>query len=222
MERSKLIATSIAVVTGTAAAFYLYTRLTPAKAPTTGFKCKCGSVHGTISSTSALRLICYCDDCQRYATWLSSKNNIPSPVLDAHGGSDIVQVFKTDIEISTGKETLNVSQIEGTAETKDYKTMRVYASCCNTPLFNTTREFPIVGVFVDALDDKEVFGPVLLRIMAKFARGNVEGASQEFPFSFLVRAIYRNLLSGRANPQDVPVDLRNVNEVIPKDYPASL
>src|SRR4051812_39818162 len=52
--------------------------------------CRCGRVRGTVTRAapaSVNRVICYCDDCQAFAHWLARAD-----LLDAHGGTDIVQL----------------------------------------------------------------------------------------------------------------------------------
>jgi hypothetical protein len=56
----------------------------------TELSCRCGTVRGRVaeaSPSSVNRIVCYCVDCQAFAHHLRRAD-----VLDAHGGSDIVQV----------------------------------------------------------------------------------------------------------------------------------
>ena len=54
------------------------------------FRCRCGEVRGFVADASPRtvnRVVCYCDDCQAFAHRLGRAD-----LLDAHGGSDVVQV----------------------------------------------------------------------------------------------------------------------------------
>ena len=64
-------------------------------------RCTCGQVQGTItdvSSANVNRVVCYCEDCQCFAHFL----NAEQPIVDKHGGSDIVQVSQANVSIDTG------------------------------------------------------------------------------------------------------------------------
>jgi hypothetical protein len=53
-------------------------------------RCRCGEVRGFVADASPRtvnRIVCYCDDCQAFAHRIGRAD-----LLDAHGGSDIVQV----------------------------------------------------------------------------------------------------------------------------------
>jgi hypothetical protein len=72
-------------------------------------RCKCGAVRGRFTDyrrDRSNRVTCYCDDCQAFARWLGRPD-----VLDAHGGSDIVQVAPAALTYDTGAEHLRCMQL---------------------------------------------------------------------------------------------------------------
>lgn len=69
--------------------------------PIAELRCRCGQVEGTVSNASpesVNRIICYCDDCQAFLHHIGR-----SELLDAHGGTDIVQVAPADLRFHRGK-----------------------------------------------------------------------------------------------------------------------
>jgi hypothetical protein len=92
-------------------------------------RCRCGQVEGRVrnaSATTVNHVVCYCDDCQAFAQQLGRAD-----ALDAHGGSDIVQVAPASLEFVRGTE-----QIAG-LRLGPRGLYRFYATCCSTPLGNT-------------------------------------------------------------------------------------
>lgn len=94
------------------------------------FTCKCGSVAGVIrrpGPEAGDRLVCHCDNCRQFAHFCGAQNH----VLDAHGGTDLYQSRCTRVEIRQGREDLACVHLT------DKPTLRWYAGCCRSPLFNT-------------------------------------------------------------------------------------
>lgn len=91
-------------------------------------QCECGSLLGHIGGKGITsRVICYCSDCQAFAKYLGKSDNI----LDAHGGTDIVQLAQPRLHITQGLEHLAILRLSSKG------LLRWYASCCNTPIGNT-------------------------------------------------------------------------------------
>lgn len=129
--------------------------------------CACGSVRGrahNVSPTSGTRIVCHCDDCQSYASYLGTGN-----ILDAYGGTDIFQMFPGDIEITDGKEYIACVKLRRNGM------HRWYANCCKTPMGNTlSAGMPFIGVihnFIDLSKEERdrVMGPVRGYVQTKFA-----------------------------------------------------
>lgn len=117
--------------------------------------CRCGKVHGAVLDAApeiGNRCICYCRDCQAYAHFLGTDG-----ILDAEGGTDIFQMSPAHLAIDNGAKHLACVRL-----TKD-GLMRWYASCCRTPVGNTSAwpRLPFVGlVMAFVKGQKDAFGPI--------------------------------------------------------------
>src|SRR5262245_27846255 len=104
-------------------------------------RCRCGEVRGLLKSPSSQtvnRVVCYCDDCQAFAHQLRRAD-----LLDAHGGTDIIQVAPAALELVQGK-----SRIAGLRLTPK-GLYRWHTTCCHTPVGNTVSPaIPFVGIVV--------------------------------------------------------------------------
>ena len=157
--------------------------------------CRCGAFRGVahgVSASAGCRVVCYCDDCRRYAQLLGGD----SPVLDAHGGTDIFQTSPARLEILQGIDRLACLQL-----TKQGP-LRWFADCCKTPIGNTppTRQMPFVGLVrscmaVGPRELDRILGPVQLRVMGRFALGDTTElrAHAGFPFLYVLRMTLRML-----------------------------
>ncbi|RYZ91193.1 MAG: hypothetical protein EOP04_01345 [Proteobacteria bacterium] len=135
--------------------------------------CDCGLFKGVVqnvSNKSQHRGICYCDDCQAYAVYLGKEK----AVLDSHGGTDIFHTTPSNVKFTQGADL--VRGLHLTAKGPH----RWFTSCCKTPIANTSTNarLPHVGLMhtiwkpeKDGLSKDEVFGPVAIRAMGKFAIG---------------------------------------------------
>lgn len=119
-------------------------------------RCRCGALQGQVElSGLSNRVRCYCQDCQAFARFLGS----PDQVLDAQGGSDVVQLAPHRIRITQGAAQLAVMRLS------DQGMLRWYAACCRTPVGNTltSRAMPFTGLLAQCLDSaplEAAFGPV--------------------------------------------------------------
>lgn len=146
-------------------------------------RCRCGEVSGRVkgaSSETVTRALCYCDDCQAYLHHLGR-----SDLLDAHGGTDIVQVAPATLTFERG-----VERIVGLRLTPK-GLYRYYASCCKTPVGNThSTAIPFVGIVVQAFErPDDVFGKPRGAMMGKFATGTPPEGSTKLNFGLILRAI---------------------------------
>ncbi len=92
-------------------------------------RCRCGEVVGVVTNASPQkvnRVICYCDDCQAFAHQLGRAD-----LLNAQGGSDIVQVAPASLTFIKGQ-----NRIAGVRLTPK-GLFRWHTTCCNTPVGNT-------------------------------------------------------------------------------------
>lgn len=135
-------------------------------------RCRCGTLTGYVSHPKkARRGVCYCRDCQAYARALAGD----ADVLDAQGGTDVVATLQSRVALAHGTEALACLSLT------PHGLLRWYASCCNTPIANTTRNFRMsyVGVVHTCLRDAsesldDAFGPVRMRVNTRSARGSVK------------------------------------------------
>lgn len=108
--------------------------------------CLCQAVQGHISgSGTASRVLCYCKDCQAFARFL----NAGETVLDAQGGTRIVQIASNRVTISQGHEHIALMRLS------ERGLFRWYTRCCQTPIGNTlpTQALAFIGL-IDAFMDK--------------------------------------------------------------------
>jgi hypothetical protein len=120
------------------------------------------------------RLVCYCDDCQAYVHQLGRAD-----LLDAHGGTDIVQVAPASLSFHRGGERVVGMRLS------EKGLYRWHTSCCNAPVGNTLGPgVPFVGIVARAFSDDaraldDLFGPPSGAILGKYAVGGPpEGAGK--------------------------------------------
>ena len=132
-------------------------------------RCRCGTLRGYVShSNSVNRGVCYCKDCQAYAHFLGK----PGDILDEMGGTEVVAILPKNLTLTHGLEALACMSLT------DNGLLRWYASCCNTPIGNTRRNFrfSFVGLVHTCLRDpsrslESSFGLVSMRVNTKHAKG---------------------------------------------------
>lgn len=166
-------------------------------------RCQCGNVRGRVTGASATtvnRVVCYCDDCQAFLHHLGRAD-----LLDAHGGTDVVQVAPSSLTFHRGAENIVGLRLSPKG------LHRWYASCCKTPLGNTLGPaIPFVGIVAQAFDGgaggrgaDDCFGPPIGAIMGKYAIGTAPEGSTRLNLRLLARALRMLIgwrLRGRAWP----------------------
>lgn len=138
-------------------------------------RCKCGTLRGHVSQPEkSTRMVCYCKDCQAFAQYLGNAGDI----LDEMGGTDIVAVHPQTVTFTDGQHALACMSLS------EEGMLRWYASCCNTPIGNTSRSIKMayVGLIHSCLEDPSLsiasaFGPVRMRTATKSAKGQVESSA---------------------------------------------
>jgi hypothetical protein len=159
--------------------------------------CRCGEVKGQVTNASPQtvnRIVCYCDDCQAALHHLGRAD-----LLDAHGGTDIVQVAPASLTFSRG-----AARIVGLRLTPK-GLYRWHASCCKAPVGNTLGPgLPFVGIVAQAFGTPdEIFGKPVGAILGKYAIGIPPEGSTKLNARLLGRAIRMVLgwrLGGRTWP----------------------
>jgi hypothetical protein len=151
-----------------------------------------------IGPNTVNRVVCYCDDCQAFLHYLGCTD-----LLDAHGGTELVQMAPASLSFAQGKE-----HIVGLRLTPK-GLYRWYASCCRTPLGNTVSPaIPFVGVIAQAFESDtqkldDLIGPPIGAIYGKYAVGRVPAGSTGFNPRLFARAI-RMVLGWRLSGQTWP------------------
>jgi len=113
------------------------------------------------------RVRCYCTDCQAFGRFFGSG----AGVLDAQGGTEIVQVAQSRLQIDTGLDQLACIRLTPKG------LLRWYARCCNTPIGNTLANPRVstVGLIHNCLDSATLdrdLGPVAAEVNTDTANGN--------------------------------------------------
>ncbi len=150
-------------------------------------RCRCGQISGQVQNVAPRtvnRVLCYCADCQAFLHHLHR-----AELLDAHGGTDIIQVAPSALTFQRGRE-----HIVGLRLT-DKGLYRFYADCCKTPLGNTlSPRIPFIGLvaqlFVsDEGGADELCGKPVGAIYGKYAVGTPPAGSTKFNPLLLVRSL---------------------------------
>jgi hypothetical protein len=181
-------------------------------------RCRCGEVRAVVAGVSQRtvnRVVCYCDDCQAFAHQLGRAD-----LLDAKGGSDIVQVAPSTLSFVQGQ-----NRIAGLRLTPK-GLFRWYASCCNTPVGNTlSPSLPFVGIVAQALEGgapgvDDMAGRPIGAILGKYAVGEPPAGSTGLNLSLILRVVGKVLgwwLHGKTWPH--PFFKRETREPI---YPVTV
>ncbi len=138
-------------------------------------QCRCGTLKGHVRRSHAVnRCVCYCRDCQAFAHFLGR----PGEILDASGGTDVVQTRAADVAFSQGKEVLACMRLTPNG------LLRWYSTCCNTPIGNTLANSKIsfAGLVHNCLEGAgpsldESFGPVQAHVNTDSTHGRVKSSS---------------------------------------------
>ena len=100
-------------------------------------RCSCGKLQGEVLQPElGVRAICYCQDCQAFASYLNKSNE----VLDAAGGTEVVGLRPKNIVFTEGIEYLTCMSLSQKG------LLRWFSKCCNTPIGNTPKNFKIAHV----------------------------------------------------------------------------
>ena len=97
-------------------------------------QCKCGMVQGEVDCRGTYnRLICYCTDCQAFGRFVANlaQDCGQLQVLDAQGGTELVQVAQSKLRFLQGEEQLLAIRLS------EQGMIRWYTRCCHTPIGNT-------------------------------------------------------------------------------------
>lgn len=165
-------------------------------------QCECGTFRARLKAfpkDTPGRLVCFCDDCQRYLNHLGR-----SDLLDENGGTEVIPAYPADVEFTQGAEHLKCTRLSPTG------TFRFSTTCCNTPVANTRPGGPWAGIFRRMYTTRDpamldrTLGPVRSRIMGKFAKGTPPaGTPAKFDLKAIVSVmpfILKGKLLGKTKP----------------------
>jgi len=164
-------------------------------------RCRCGEVQGRVTNASPQtvnRVVCYCDDCQAFVHYLGRAD-----LLDAHGGTDIVQVAPASLSFHRGGERIAGVRLSPRG------LYRWYAECCKTPVGNTLGpSIPFVGIVAKAFEGgacapDDLFGKPIAGIQGKFAIGAAPEGSTSSKLRLVAHAV-RLVLGWRISGQTWP------------------
>lgn len=106
-------------------------------------QCRCGKIKGQIkqvSPSAVKQLVCYCEDCRKFALHLQSEGGS----INQFGGSELYLAAPAKVEIIEGKQQLACLRLTRKG------IYRWYSQCCNTPIANTVGiKLPLVTVYQD-------------------------------------------------------------------------
>jgi hypothetical protein len=134
-------------------------------------QCRCGTLKGYVTHPERVnRVVCYCRDCRAFAHFLGRATDI----LDAQGGSDVIQTISANVAFTVGIEALACIRLS------EKGLLRWYAKCCYTPIGNTVANYRVsfIGLVHSCLDSTgesldACFGPVRMWSFTKAAKGPV-------------------------------------------------
>ena len=160
--------------------------------------CSCGKLKGQLQAISpdrGARYVCHCRDCQAFIHFLGRQ----SDVLDDNAGTGVFQIQPSRLAITRGIDQLRCIRL--TAK----PTLRWYAQCCNSPMFNTTPSgrYPFLSVICHSADPdvRDVaMGPVRGHLFPAEAAGDMSGKTEAGGNLMLLGVVYRMIcerLSGR-------------------------
>lgn len=151
------------------------------KTVNTKLRCDCGffqAVLHDVNPKSGTHLRCHCADCR-------AGFRVLRPGAQTRG----IHLYQTDpdkVEIIAGPEYFECMQLSPNG------IFRWYASCCNTPMFNTLKsaKIPFASVFTETAEDPSVFGPIVTEAHIKKSDGKtVHKGMGKMVFRMLSRMI---------------------------------
>lgn len=166
-------------------------------------RCRCGAVQGTVVAVSPERcthVVCYCRDCLTFARYLGENAVASDDVVDAHGGTPIVQLAPSQVRFTQGFAHVRCMRLSPKG------LLRWYTDCCRTPVANmVSAKVPFVGLVRTCLPgvDGSTIGPSVGVNARSRAGGIPPGAHAGAPLGFLLKAsrlMFRWWVGGKGRP----------------------
>lgn len=155
------------------------------------FTCNCGSVRGTLLGAgpeAGDHVVCHCTDCQAFATRLAQAGRI----LDATAGTALYQTRCAKMRITAGADRLACLHLT------DKPTLRWYAACCDTPMFNTYRSgrVPYITTLVANADPagRNRLGPPVGHLFTNEGTGDT-GDLKPMSMSAMMRRFFPRMIA---------------------------
>ncbi len=182
-------------------------------------QCRCGQVRGAITdlrADRAQRMVCYCDDCQAFAKWIENEGG--ASFVDAHRGTDVLQVWPSQVKITDGIEHVKLMKLS------EQGLLRWFTECCHTPAGNMLKSHrsPFVGLptaIVRAPEGRTLdsaVGPPSAYIQGRFVVGGCPShVHPKAPVSVITRSVRflaRGFVGGHYSPS--PYFEANVPRVV--------
>lgn len=155
------------------------------------FSCVCGAVTGDLRDVGAAsgdHVVCHCTDRQNFARCLHAHDR----VLDEAGGTALYQGRCATMRINTGRDQLACFHLTRKP------TLRWYAACCKTPMFNTyaTGRIPYITTLVINCDPErrsDRLGPIKGHLFVREATGDASDLQQMSTLKLMRRFFVRML-----------------------------
>ena len=155
------------------------------------FSCACGTVAGTIADVGPKQgdyVYCHCTDCQAVPRLLGAEER----VLERAGGTALYQTRCAKLSLDSGKDML------AGVHMTDQPTLRWYASCCDTPLFNTyaNGKLPYTTILLANCDEsgRAALGEPRGHLFLADAPGDTAGL-KPLKMSTLLRSFFKRLVA---------------------------
>lgn len=135
------------------------------------FGCRCGLVAGMLIEPGPIagdHVVCHCTDCQTFA----KRFNAADRILDQHAGTALYQGRCSTMRLIRGRHLLACVHLT------EKPTLRWYARCCNTPMFNTFKNgrIPYITTVVANCDQDQrsrLLGPPIGHLFTEEGIGDV-------------------------------------------------
>ncbi|THJ36048.1 hypothetical protein E8K88_01890 [Lampropedia aestuarii] len=134
-------------------------------------QCTCGAFKARLERPrNALRVVCYCRDCQSYSHYLTTYAPLK---LDQHGGTEVIALAPEHLKLEQGAEQLRCISLSAQG------TYRWYTHCCGSAIAVTPRQARLAHVSIAAsalrdagVDVEAAFGPLQVVANRASAHGN--------------------------------------------------
>jgi hypothetical protein len=187
------------------------------------FSCSCGSVAGTLINPGPSvgdHVVCHCTDCQAFAERL----NAVGKTLDPNRGTALYQGRCATMRVTEGRDQLACFHLT------EKPTLRWYARCCDTPMFNTFKNgrVPYITTVVANCEPDQrswLLGPPIGHLFADEATGDVTHL-RRLSMAKLMRRFFKrmitDMITGDRRRADLfnPETLEPIAKPVPRAWPS--